>query len=822
MLLQRVIGTLSFWQWRGLVPKRSNNLLRLVDCVCSELFFGLLSLLMAGLLQAYQYASLTEPHSIRLMHLYPARGVGETIVGELFEAQTYPIHEVGHSLPTVQYEALSWTWGTDKWEDSIKIRTPGRDSRLKVPPNLVAALKELRNLERTRTIWVDAICINQNDTPEKNRQVNIMSEIYSAATRVCVWLGPADADSTWAMSFMKYDLLQLQDFDKLYEDKEAIMKWHALLKLMKRPWFSRRWVVQEIVMARDAMIYCGSDSLPWTKFAETVQLFLEIESVSNRFTELMQSEDTRPRFHREYISSLGASLLVDATTGTFFRFSKNGLRQPLISLEYLVSSLAGFQVSEPRDCIYSLLAIAKNTHRVDARDDVTSPPARRASFQPHTAEVEKQPYKVDYDLPFVDVCKEFIMFAIQHSDPTRALDVLCRPWAPTPKTKSASDSFGRSDTTEEPDLPSWIPTLNRSAFALFTLSSGGLKLGRKNADPLVGLPHPSPAIYNVADGLEVDIATLRFKKGAIYHSIFVSGFILDKVDNVATAPFSGILRAQWLTMGGWTDGNTAPPEELWRTLVANRHSSGKTAPTYYSRALQEAAKLRHKEPPLRSLDTTKLINMRLSSAMSEFLRRVQAVTWSRTMIRTKSGDLGIAPRDAKSGDLVCILYGCSVPVILRRKRKEEEEENEESTYNMEVQKAAIWMQQRWRMRRSKKVAIHTRAEDEDTSRSIKEGTVNSQQNSFNSDLASERKAQAATSLPPDLTSTKNQRPKPNTKSPTPSSDLTQDLHTPKLLTEEDKFYYEFIGECYIHGMMEGDAIKHQKDQGIKPQVFELR
>jgi hypothetical protein len=79
----------------------------------------------------------------------------------------------------------------------------------------------------------------------------------------CVWLGEGDATSAMAFKFIQKEVLQLQNFDELCDSKEASKKWGALLDLMQRRWFSRRWVVQEIALAREAVIYCGADKIPW-------------------------------------------------------------------------------------------------------------------------------------------------------------------------------------------------------------------------------------------------------------------------------------------------------------------------------------------------------------------------------------------------------------------------------------------------------------------------------------------------------------------------------------------------------------------------------
>jgi hypothetical protein len=89
----------------------------------------------------------------------------------------------GHS-----YEALSYAWGDAKDTSPMIL-----DRTLYyITKNLECALRYFRYKESLRVLWIDAICINQNDLDEKSEQVLIMGEIYSRATKVYAWLGEAD------------------------------------------------------------------------------------------------------------------------------------------------------------------------------------------------------------------------------------------------------------------------------------------------------------------------------------------------------------------------------------------------------------------------------------------------------------------------------------------------------------------------------------------------------------------------------------------------------------------------------------------------------
>ncbi|KAH7129649.1 heterokaryon incompatibility, partial [Dactylonectria estremocensis] len=84
---------------------------------------------------------------------------------------------------------------------------------------------------------------------EKSRQVPMMLEIYGKAQRVCVWLGEGDETSKKAIRFIHNDLLDLKKFDQLCRNDQYGDQWIALIQFMEQPWFSRRWVIQEIALA---------------------------------------------------------------------------------------------------------------------------------------------------------------------------------------------------------------------------------------------------------------------------------------------------------------------------------------------------------------------------------------------------------------------------------------------------------------------------------------------------------------------------------------------------------------------------------------------
>ena len=97
-----------------------------------------------------------------------------------------------------EYEALSYTWGSPKFRTNILVRR-SPTSTLSITRNLAVALNCLRHKDRPRTLWIDALCINQQDLDERSAQIQRMGDIYSKASRVVIWLGPESHDSSMAM-----------------------------------------------------------------------------------------------------------------------------------------------------------------------------------------------------------------------------------------------------------------------------------------------------------------------------------------------------------------------------------------------------------------------------------------------------------------------------------------------------------------------------------------------------------------------------------------------------------------------------------------------
>ncbi|KAK5113576.1 hypothetical protein LTR85_010804 [Meristemomyces frigidus] len=146
----------------------------------------------------------------------------------------------------------------------------------------------------------------------------------------------------------------------------------------------------------------------------------------------------------------------------------------------------------------------------------------------------------------------------------------------------------------------------------------------------------------------VDSKEWRFGEGN-EKSLFVTGFVLDKIGLAENNSLNGEIPADWFKLAGWEIGRQNVPESLWRTLVADRGPDGKNTKVYYAKALEFAVKYSTPENGLETADLSK----RQNPILVEFLDRMKAVVYNRKLFKSERDNcLGLAPKRAKEGDFV--------------------------------------------------------------------------------------------------------------------------------------------------------------------------
>ncbi|KAI3324409.1 HET-domain-containing protein [Xylariaceae sp. AK1471] len=190
----------------------------------------------------------------------------------------------------VEYEALSYIWGANDSDEAVEIRPKSRRPHVQhtnyiwVGRNLAEALRYLRSSHHPRTLWIDALCINQENIEERGQQVTRMGQIYTLASKVVAWIGPSFSNANSALSAIEYLGKQVEvtkdlwfvprpncDQPKWYHPKVSLpyddQTWDAIAELCWKPWFQRLWVLQEIHLgSRRSIIKCGEQDVEWALF----------------------------------------------------------------------------------------------------------------------------------------------------------------------------------------------------------------------------------------------------------------------------------------------------------------------------------------------------------------------------------------------------------------------------------------------------------------------------------------------------------------------------------------------------------------------------
>lgn len=161
-----------------------------------------------------------------------------------------------------EFEALSYAWGDDNNPRAIELD----GQPVQVTQNLYGALKHLRLDENERTLWIDALCIDQSNDKEKNHQVALMRQIYGKASLVVVWLREGWDGSDQAMQFIQklgddhtlhLDPSRSPHVEALGQSLYSVELRRNIICLFDLPWWTRTWTVQEFVLARNLVFQCS-------------------------------------------------------------------------------------------------------------------------------------------------------------------------------------------------------------------------------------------------------------------------------------------------------------------------------------------------------------------------------------------------------------------------------------------------------------------------------------------------------------------------------------------------------------------------------------
>ena len=517
----------------------------------------------------------------------------------------------------VTYTAISYVWGDPTAVSEIICNDDGYLSLTASAADIFTAIVEARV---PGYFWIDQLCINQEDKEEKANQVRMMGEIFASANNVIAWLGAPTADSNMATDFIvtlfhamkklssRNIVITTDSLCKSTACEHPSPKWLALRNFLRRPWFERLWIVQEIIMASGEMILlCGNSSITWDTLAEVV-VTIETNGLSRL---ILQSIDEGGG------DSYAPGGLLNTACVHAMKNMRN-MQQP-IDLQFALIYCLRFKATDPRDKLFALLGLA-----TDADDPVLHPNYRAT------------------------VCEVFTASSRYMMTANKSLRIL----------HIAGIGWSRQIL----DLPSWVPDWSApqrvTIFGDMADNAGYRASTSLPSDAKAG-PGPGSITLKVifVDTMHVCLpqpdVTLSWRLPDAGSKEYRHSMV-SWVDQLRAAVDSSSHYAQ---------NNYDKIDVLWRALLANTIRPGLPAREEY-RHFFESWLLVHHQPALNGndgkidksiWDEAWMFNAAFSDAME-----------ARVMFNTKRGLIGIGPPYIQSGDLICIIIGAQTPFLVRK------------------------------------------------------------------------------------------------------------------------------------------------------------
>ncbi|PQE05115.1 hypothetical protein CJF31_00006087 [Rutstroemia sp. NJR-2017a BVV2] len=506
------------------------------------------------------------------------------------------------------YQALSYAWGRPSEREKGYILLNG--IKHTVTKTLEAALRKLRHEDGQKKllIWVDALCINQNDLSEKAREVERMRPIYQRAEQVSIWLGEHSENSPLAWKLLK-ELHVASNLTTVIQS-HRLREFDALKDLFSREYWWRIWVVQEVNSNENAVVYCGEDHMSWS---DLLQASGRIEEATKIILDTVYYDQP----HSIYTLTSGGPRNLRIQKNSNTRVHKEKL-PPLVDLLY---SHANKFSSEDVDKVYALVGLSSD----------------RETFG-----------VIDYSLPTRLVYIHTAKYIITQ---TECLDVICR----------------HNNDDNPLSLPSWVPDWQRRLlFPHHRVMHMRIREPPYEAAGTTKAKFSWPPWTNNSEVLQASgftVCNVKDVSQPFYCPI-------DERDIRPTlVAFHGwwefFAKAKGTTIDdceAFQRTFCAPRyEELGREDPAQRVSQ-------FARLLRKMfPHLVDGMPPIptapleEGIDDVELEKRAKGTVAAAALRM-----HGKRLVVTESKLVGLAPMAARAGDKIVVLFGCNYPVVLRQ------------------------------------------------------------------------------------------------------------------------------------------------------------
>jgi hypothetical protein len=501
--------------------------------------------------QPFAHSPLQSTSHIRLIRLQAGKS-DEDIACTIFQTSL-------DDAPA--FEAISYTWGAV--DDRQRLVCSSGGEFMEVTKNCNSVLRRLRDDNEPRIIWVDAICIDQDNIEERNAQVAIMGQIYQRASHVIIDIGEASKDSDLALDAITHcSDTGLYSFELGLEIRDAVNA------LYRRPWFNRVWVLQEAFMSKEATVLCGTRLVPWSIFRPR-RIWV----------------DSRPAHELEpWHVKLPASIPHIVTIGKHQSHTYT-TRKDLLDLLCKGRTCAA---TDPRDIVFALLSML--------------PDARMEGIQ------------ADYNKDKAQVYTEVAASLLKYF----GLDFL-------PCVHNQAPTNG---------LPSWVPDWSQRVREQWLIGRG-------------------VAYYPVsASGKTSVVAEVSFAPDRTMAELKVRGLAVDTI--CATSQDINIR----------TDSSSLHEFISERREYARRHPESEV-PLPENRAWTPRSLETRLHPPSWMLQYGLPLAHPEAETDNNMADLITFFCSGRKLVQTERGYVGLAPEEARVGDVVCCFLGAGVPYVLR-------------------------------------------------------------------------------------------------------------------------------------------------------------
>ena len=576
---------------------------------------------------SYYYEQLDiNRQEIRLLVLHPGT----------LETQPVCHLETVSLLDKPPYIALSHEWGDEQERADILLHGHPHS----VTGALECALRYLQCVAEPRRFWIDAICINQTNIPEKNSQVSQMLNIYVHASQTYLWIGPPDARSALGLESIR--LVSSADWREWLEPvptatrgPEMFPRIAAMHNIMSRSYWGRVWIIQEALASQRAVIKCGFDELV-LKYMYGLDEYLDYARKNIPVRDSYLLGGPRAYAWEQYLyTSRTHEIFADGVPQAF--------------LARWLTAATGSASSLIRDRIYALLGL--------------SLPSDRKAIRPEYSEDA---------LTDRQLFAEVMAHLMRASEPFMALGLLGLP------------TDGRTI-----DLPSWVPDWTSSArqspvfrlskphFAAWMNPIAWIRLGCR--------PHVL--------GTLIDGRPCGFGFSSDHETLHLSALVVDRLAHARPIPTEsqvGPLGTMDPTdrWNIWREGIIAAADAWETDVMSHPRSPYGGVPQRLDAAQQSFAFDPDNDWALPGAPTVAVpaggstaaaITPRAAGrgfgGPASFVRALNRDTiftsnvflkcQSRALAVTDKGYVGLVPSDAQAGDLICISLHCPVPFVLR-------------------------------------------------------------------------------------------------------------------------------------------------------------